>query len=85
MEGKNKFKITFDKTSHKLATNFLLDQCFSSIRNSFFRQIICIPVGSDPAPFMGNLFLYYYEIKWPLSKKKINLVNPFFIYPEELI
>ena len=26
-------------------------------------QLIEIPMWSDPTPFMGNLFLYYYERK----------------------
>ena len=30
-------------------------------------------MGSDPAPFMSNLFLYYYENKWVRSLKKVNL------------
>ena len=30
-------------------------------------------MGSDPAPFMANLFLYFYERKWVLNTKKSNL------------
>jgi len=35
-----------------------------------FRQLIGIPMGSDPAPFMANLFLYHYEKKWLQATKK---------------
>ena len=41
----NKCKVTFDKASLKLAINFLLDQYFFSVGNSFFHQIIGIPMG----------------------------------------
>ena len=30
-------------------------------------------MGSDPAPFIANLFLYYYENKWIPKMKKSNL------------
>ena len=35
-----------------------------------FRQVIGIPMGSDPAPFMASLFLYYYERRLLLELKK---------------
>ena len=35
--------------------------------------MIGIPMGSDPAPFMANLFLYFYENKWVKSLKKTDL------------
>ena len=36
----------------------------------YLRQLIGIPVGFDPAPFMANLLLYCYERKWLLQAKK---------------
>ena len=51
------------KASLKLVINFLLDNCFLNFGSLSFRQIIEIPMGSDPAPFMANLFLYYYDNK----------------------
>ena len=37
-----------------------------------FRQVIGIPMGSDPAPFFANLFLFYYECEYvkKLSREK---------------
>ena len=67
---KNKFKITFDKVSLKLAINFILDYCFFNFDILSFRQIIGIPMDSDTALFMTNLFLYYYQSKWLLDTKK---------------
>ena len=36
-------------------------------------------MASDPAPFMANLFLYYFKNKWLLDTKKTDLhkVSPF--------
>ena len=34
-----------------------------------FQQVIGIPMGSDPAPFIANLFLHFYENKF-LDKLK---------------
>ena len=36
---------------------------FIKFGTSLYQQIINIPVGSDSAPFMASLFLYYYEDK----------------------
>ena len=43
------------------------------LETKVFRQVIGIPMGSDPAPFLANLFLYYYESKWVKNLKKDNL------------
>ena len=63
----------YDKHSIKRALNYLLNNCFFSLGGKLFRQIIGIPMGSDPAPYMANLFLYYYENKWARELKKSNL------------
>ena len=43
------------------------------------RQIIGIPLGSEPAPFMANLFSYYNEKEWLLGTKKIIYVKHGFL------
>ena len=50
-----------------------MDNCFFTFGNKIFRQIIGLPMGSDPAPFMENLFLHYYESKWIKNLKKDDL------------
>ena len=52
------------KDSIKTALKFLLDNCYFQVGNLIFRQVIGIPMGSDPAPFFANLFLYHYESEW---------------------
>jgi len=73
VKEKNPNMTVFDKTSLKLAINFLLDNCFFRVGNLIFRQVIGIPMGTDPAPFMANLFLYFYENKWATELRKKDL------------
>ena len=61
------------KKSRMLAINFLLDQCFFDVGSLTFHQAIGIPVGSPPALFMANLFLFTYEFKWVLDTNNSNL------------
>jgi len=71
--NKDKYNVTFNKTSLKLAINYLLDNCFFTMGTMCFRQLIGIPMGSDPAPFMANLFLHHFEKKWLHNTKKRDL------------
>ena len=61
--------ITFTKDSFKAAVKYLMNNCFFTLEDRIFRQIIGIPMGSDPAPFMANLFLYHYEAKYVKETK----------------
>ena len=67
-------QIRLSKKQVKDAISFLLDNCYFSVGNSIFKQVVGIPMGSDPAPFMANLFLYYYESKF-LKQYKVNNMN----------
>ena len=75
----NKPCLFFDITLVKKSIDYLLDNCYFTIGNRIYRQIIGIPMGSDPAPFMANLFLYYYENQFigKLRKEKNNLMYKF--------
>ena len=63
----------YSKADIKAEISFLLDNCYFTFAKLPFRQKIGIPRGSDPAPFMANLFLYYYENKWLKSIKSSNI------------
>ena len=69
----SKYTIWFDRKRIKDAVSYLLSNCYFTIGKKLFRQIIGIPMGSDPAPFFANLFLYYYENKWLVQLKKNDL------------
>ena len=45
-------------------TNYFIDNSFIAFKGKVFKQCIGIPMGIDPAPFMANLFLFYYEHKY---------------------
>ena len=40
---------------------YLIDNIYVSIGNRIYRQCIGIPMGTDCAPLVANLFLFYYE------------------------
>ena len=70
-----KHDLVFSKDKIKDALKFLMSSCFFTLGNLLFKQVIGIPMGSDPAPFMANLFLYFYENKWLMQLKKKDLVS----------
>jgi hypothetical protein len=43
---------------------WLVDNIYITFGDKCFRQVIGIPMGTDCAPFLANLFLFYYEYKW---------------------
>ena len=67
---KSQHGITFTKDLLKDAVKYLMDNCFFTLGERIFRQTIGIPMGSDPAPFMANLFLYHYESEYVKQVKK---------------
>ena len=70
VKDKSKYNIWFDKQKLKDAVTYLMENCYFTVGKDLFRQIIGIPMGSDPAPFFANLFLYFYERNWILDLKK---------------
>lgn len=63
---------SYDKDKIMKAVKYLLDNCYFKFGNRLFRQIVGIPMGSDPAPYFANLFLYRYESTWLNKIKKDN-------------
>ena len=59
----------------KNAVSYLLSNCYFTVGDKIFCQIIGIPMWSDPAPFFAKLFLYYYESKWMNELKKKDLIR----------
>ena len=69
----SKAKIKFGIDLVKDALEYLMGNCYFTFGSKVFRQVIGIPMGSDPAPFMANLFLYHYESVWMKNLKKEDL------------
>ena len=44
--------------------NWLIDNTYITIGTSVFKQVIGIPMGTDCAPYLANLFLYSYEFNF---------------------
>ena len=68
----NNLLVKYDLDKILRAVKFLLDNCHFKFGNKTFRQIVGIPMGSDPAPYFANLFLYCYESTWLNKMKKGN-------------
>ena len=68
-------QICFNKQKIKEAVTYLLSNCYFYVGSKILRQIIGTPMGSDPAPFFANLFLYYYESKWINEIKRNDLIR----------
>jgi len=54
----------FDCESLITAINYLLDNCYFTIGDVIFKQIIGVPMGVDPGPYMANLTLWFYENRY---------------------
>ena len=71
--------------------NYLIDNIYVVCGDALFRQVIGIPMGTDCAPFLANLFLYSYEYEWLLKKfenKEFDILNKFnycFRYIDDLL
>ena len=52
--------------------NWLIDNIYVTFGDKVFRQKIGIPMGTDCAPFLANLFLYSYESEWIIEQQKLN-------------
>ena len=62
----------YTKESIVNAVSYLIRNCYFKFGDKLFRQEIGIPMGSDPAPYFANLFLYHYESSWLKGIKKTN-------------
>ena len=52
------------KNEVKEILRFLLDNIFVKFKGKIYRQIIGVPMGCDCAPFLANLYLFFYEYKY---------------------
>ena len=57
-------KISWDDKELIKHIRYLIDNIYVVCGDTIFRQIIGIPMGTDCAPFLANLFLYSYECEW---------------------
>ena len=65
----------FTKSLLKEAAELLLYNCFFSIGNIIIIQVIGIPMGCHPAPFLPNTFLVHKEADWVKAQRKLGTIN----------
>ncbi len=58
---------------------FLIDNIYVTFCKNFYQQIKGIPMGTDCAPLLANLYLHYYEYKFirNMMKEDIKLAKNF--------
>ena len=56
---------------------YLIDNIYVSVDNRIYRQCIGIPMGTDCAPLLANLFLFYYKYMKCLMKDNFQLAKMF--------
>ena len=54
-------------------TEYLIDNVYIKVGNSVYRQTIGIPMGTDYAPQLANLFLFHYEYLYMKNLMRDNL------------
>ena len=54
----------FSRSDVKEMLKYLLDNIFVKFKGKTYRQIIGVPMGCDCAPFLANLYLFFYEYKY---------------------
>jgi hypothetical protein len=70
---------------------FLIDSLFAMFDGRIFRQTVGIPMGTNCAPPLANLFLYSYEadfIQWLFKKNEKKLAQSFnfmFCYIDDVL
>ena len=52
--------------------DYLIDNIFVCVGNKVFKQSIGIPMGTDCAPLLANLYLFYFEYKFMKNLMKNN-------------
>ena len=60
-------------------TNYLIDNVYIKVGSKVYRQTVGIPMGTDCAPQLANLFLFHYEYSYMkiLMKKNICVAKKF--------
>ena len=53
---------------------YLIDNIYVSVGNKVYRQCVGIPMGTDCAPLLANLFLFSYEYRYMRGLIKSNIL-----------
>ena len=72
LRSKSKTGRSYSVQEIKSCLEFLINNSFFQVSSKIFRQVVGIPMVSDPAPFFANLFLFLYESRWLKLIKNTN-------------
>ena len=70
--GKSNRVNVYNKDQIFAMLDILIDNLFFQMGNRVYKQVIGIPMGVDPAPFMANLYLYHDESTFMEQLTKTN-------------
>lgn len=62
----------FDMDSFMKSIEFLMDNCYFTLGSNIFRQVIGVPIGVDPGPYIANLTLWFYENRYMEKLYKVD-------------
>ena len=65
--------MSLDKSKLVELTEYLIDNVYVKAGNNVYRQNIGIPMETDCAPQLANLYLFYHEYSYLRSLLKTNL------------
>ena len=65
----------FTKNSFIAAIMYLVDNSFIMFNRSLYRQVIGIPMGTNSAPYMANIYLAEYEHKFIKRLEQCNKIK----------
>ena len=71
--------LTLDAKELCTLVNYLIDNIYVKFGTRLFRQTVGIPMGTDCAPLLADLFLHYYEFEFMqlAMKRDIHLARKF--------
>ena len=84
-------KVSWTQNELTNHVKWLINNIYVTCGDSLFRQKIGIPMGTDCAPFLANLYLYSFEYQWLLKKcekKEFDILRKFkfcFRYIDDLL
>ena len=79
---KGKFGISVTESQLVQYVEYLIDNIFIQVSDRVYKQVVGIPMGTDCAPLLANLFLFRYEYKFiketlrnnPYKARKFNFM-----------
>ena len=60
-KSRSKTNVSYSKEELADKVKLIIDNCYVSYHENIFRQVIGIPMGTNCAPYLANVFLHIYE------------------------